>query len=1088
MARRKGNGWGTPVTTTPKGGRKKSSGGSSWGTPIDGSATTAAPQPKRDPTTELVRKLAQLQQLKNQQVGTGSVAEMQRNQQASAIYEQIRQGVKGYKGKDIQALGKAAQIDPALTNEVANYANDQGSSIVEPATLLGKTFDYASRPYQGVMSGIAEWSKQAEQNAGKGGFRLIPTDLGEIAKSVGYGLSGDERSSPTQIMEQAGQIREKQGVGTKAFGVLPGTNIKKGEPLPYLGKPGGVAVDVAASIPADPLSWVTFGLSAEGRAGMRAAEQVLGPERALDVAKGGVKVLDAEEKARLGANTVKLLKNTGGIGVRVPQPLQALRNGEPLLGPSRTVLRTRGVTEPLGRAAAATAHAAEGLPVVGAPVRGVKNTFRSLERTFVPRAAILQAERDGRLPKGTAVALDESRVRAMGATHLSEADLNLLAQGRKAAGLSEQENTRLFTALENGDKSGLDQRLAGAYDYLDNYRATLAGEKRRVGLIGPEGSAPAGETPILDQNYMPHVAASPEAADQLAADQRALAFSGPPTDVTKGPGGYTKVRGNRDTVESINASRADQHGGGKMFENDPFVALAKHGVEARRDVATRDFLAGAQQLKDAEGNPLLRNIDELNLPTDRLGKPQIPENMAEVKVPGHGTYVVDKALAPEITKVTGLMSNDAHLNAFLSGLDKWMALWKGYATVPLPFGAGFHMRNATSNVMLNWLADISPTDPAYAQALGIQRKLEKGFREGEPYKYLSGKSRDIAEQALNHDILKSGFLVGNQDVPRDLMRGFEGTGTRAKNALDPLNPDNALIRGGRTVGSGIEENARLAHFISKLRTLHDPEAAAASVRKYLFDYNDLTAVEQNVFKRVMPFYTFTRKNTPLWISAAFKQPGKFARIAQWQQAFEGANQMPGPVPSYMGDNGLTINTGVGGNKPWILTPDTPWGAAFSKVAEPASQLAGLTPGGASEGLNTLFQNAGGGAPGFAKALYDAYVQKRDPFSGSPIQGSEDQRLFVANQTFPILPKVLGLLNDKKRPARALSMFTGLQGRPYDQTLKDATAWEKLDALIAYLAALRKAGVKVPNLPGVNPNSKKSKTPTFTSGTSKARGW
>ena len=155
------------------------------------------------------------------------------------------------------------------------------------------------------------------------------------------------------------------------------------------------------------------------------------------------------------------------------------------------------------------------------------------------------------------------------------------------------------------------------------------------------------------------------------------------------------------------------------------------------------------------------------------------------------------------------------------------------------------------------------------------------------------------------------------------------------------------------------------------------------------------------------------------------------------------------------------------------------------MVNPVGQIAGFLPGGKQEGLTTLFNNVGGGAPGFAKALYDAYVQKRDPFTGAPINDAGD---YVRQETFPLLGKIEGLLDPQKRGKRALSSFTGIQATPYDKNTKNAAAWEKLDALIAYLAMLRKQGVDVGQLPGSNPNSTKKTPAGFGGSSSKTRGW
>jgi hypothetical protein len=65
------------------------------------------------------------------------------------------------------------------------------------------------------------------------------------------------------------------------------------------------------------------------------------------------------------------------------------------------------------------------------------------------------------------------------------------------------------------------------------------------------------------------------------------------------------------------------------------------------------------------------------------------------------------------------------------------------------------------------------------------------------------------------------------------------------------------------------------------------------VDKYLFDYQDLTDFEKRVARRVVPFYTWMRKNVPLQVGELAKQPGKYAAVGKLKNDIEAGNRERG---------------------------------------------------------------------------------------------------------------------------------------------------------------------------------------------------
>ena len=88
----------------------------------------------------------------------------------------------------------------------------------------------------------------------------------------------------------------------------------------------------------------------------------------------------------------------------------------------------------------------------------------------------------------------------------------------------------------------------------------------------------------------------------------------------------------------------------------------------------------------------------------------------------------------------------------------------------------------------------------------------------------------------------------------------------------------SLTEWNQTIGRAFENNARWAHFIQKWQEGASFEQAGKSVKRFLFDYQELTPWEQDYAKTVIPFYTWMRKNIPLQIEMLIERPEFYAKI------------------------------------------------------------------------------------------------------------------------------------------------------------------------------------------------------------------
>jgi hypothetical protein len=71
----------------------------------------------------------------------------------------------------------------------------------------------------------------------------------------------------------------------------------------------------------------------------------------------------------------------------------------------------------------------------------------------------------------------------------------------------------------------------------------------------------------------------------------------------------------------------------------------------------------------------------------------------------------------------------------------------------------------------------------------------------------------------------------------------------------------------------IENEARIQLWLNHVNRGMDPRDAAQRVGEFLFNYGEVSQIEREVFRRMIPFYTFTRKNVELQTKMLRRNPG-----------------------------------------------------------------------------------------------------------------------------------------------------------------------------------------------------------------------
>jgi len=214
-----------------------------------------------------------------------------------------------------------------------------------------------------------------------------------------------------------------------------------------------------------------------------------------------------------------------------------------------------------------------------------------------------------------------------------------------------------------------------------------------------------------------------------------------------------------------------------------------------------------------------------------------------------GQYI-PKDIVDAMTRTSTAMKEPEALSDIIRFADKVNSIYRFWATQFFP---SFHARNAASNVFMTHLAGMR--NPMwFARAAKKQSLAKKG---------------DEAAIKLMDEAIKHGSLGRSQVQEIAELLGKDVT--------------SRIATGGRIGewaakrGSTIEDNAKLAMYMwaKESKGLTSSEAGDL-VKKYLFDYEDLSKFEKKYLRRGAFFYTYARKSMPLLVEEMLMKPRRLS--------------------------------------------------------------------------------------------------------------------------------------------------------------------------------------------------------------------
>ena len=492
----------------------------------------------------------------------------------------------------------------------------------------------------------------------------------------------------------------------------------------------------------------------------------------------------------------------------------------------------------------------------------------------------------------------------------------------------------------------------------------------------------------------------------------------------QGKGAFLKHRKTQKGIEALDEALEE----GQLSKwKRADASTTKRIIESENVIADKQMMDGiAQQglARPAKGSATQNILENGKM----VAKPVLAENEEIIKRGGMD-WIVDKAVKAEIEHVAPKLE---HLEELAVIFDSIQNIWKAYATAVNP---GFHMRNFYSNwwnVGLGFGAE--GLSPARHHFTG---KVYKAIRSGsdEAMEDLKGvewvsksgeiiNGREFAEQAVRHgamDIGQEGAIdvAGGAFKPTTKLSFDPRKKATYTKTLDPFSPDNLLIRGGRRAGSRIEGHARLTAFLNGWIETSNWDEAGMLMKKYLFDYGDLSDVEKKYLKRVMPFYSWTRKNIPLQVAGLLTQPGKYAGVQKAMRAMHDASNLDeSNTPGYFKALSAFPIPGLEmGGKPQFLNPNLPF-QDLNKIGLPTS----LSLGGIKEGLGVTA---------------DAALGMLSPAIKIPLELETKEEMFSSRNMYPTA--------GKKVQANPFLQDTLMKIPGVGNILKDAMGAEEINA-------------------------------------------
>lgn len=331
------------------------------------------------------------------------------------------------------------------------------------------------------------------------------------------------------------------------------------------------------------------------------------------------------------------------------------------------------------------------------------------------------------------------------------------------------------------------------------------------------------------------------------------------------------------------------------YVKDPVVAIA--GVKSK--AATANIKEGFIQ---RVAKQYARPADTV---TEFKNGTILAKETGEPLIKWKGQYL-PKDLGDELLRYEG--KGNTIIDTMLTPLRVFNRNWKPLATAVRP---RYHLRNIIGNVYNASFVGGAGIQ-RYPQAVWQQMKghiatqMKEGTFSGQVYKALfkSPPEHSMIKMATEDGVIGRGFFAADLN---DLAEIAETAEDFAKAIAKMENPAEIYripvlrqwLQASSAVGQAFEDNARLALYMSQLKSGASRATAKAYVNKHLFDYINGLGEGDRAIKAIMPFWSWTRFNVPLQYGALWKNPVRNIVAQEFGKPYVQQNEQNNPEYQYL---------------------------------------------------------------------------------------------------------------------------------------------------------------------------------------------